>query len=115
MLPPYMITSRQAKRASVGFSNLAVPVPGRLDVSEVYPAGQPDIRQRFVMLPSGVRIRVVEAGPEQGRPVLLVHGWGGSIYTFRKTISALAASGWRAIAVDLKGHGFSDKPTGAHD
>jgi pimeloyl-ACP methyl ester carboxylesterase len=35
-----------------------------------------------------------------------------SAFTYRHQLPALAAAGYRAIAVDLKGHGFSDKPAG---
>jgi pimeloyl-ACP methyl ester carboxylesterase len=44
--------------------------------------------------------------------VVLLPGWGVSAFTYRHQLPALGAAGYRAIAVDLKGHGFSDKPTG---
>jgi pimeloyl-ACP methyl ester carboxylesterase len=57
-------------------------------------------------------VRAVEAGPRDGAPVVLLPGWGASAFTFRHQLPALGAAGHRATAVDLKGHGFSDKPTG---
>jgi len=57
-------------------------------------------------------VRLVETGPPAGAPVLLVHGWGASVYTFRYAIEALARVGRRAFACDLRGHGLSDKPIG---
>jgi pimeloyl-ACP methyl ester carboxylesterase len=64
----------------------------------------------FPRLSSGIRIRVVERGDPTAPPVLLVHGWGCSAFVFRRNMPALADAGFRAIAVDLKGHGLSDKP-----
>ena len=43
--------------------------------------------------------------------MILLPGWGVSAFTYRHQLPALAAAGYRATAVDLKGHGFSDKPT----
>lgn len=58
---------------------------------------------------------MVETGPEDGAPVLLLHGWACSAYSYRHQLPALAAAGLRAIAVDLKGHGLSDKPLGSDE
>ena len=77
----------------------------------MYPAGVRGVVARFVDLPSGETIRVAESGPPNGIPVLLVHGWGGCLYSFRSALPALAAAGHRAIAVDLHGHGLSSKTT----
>jgi pimeloyl-ACP methyl ester carboxylesterase len=77
----------------------------------MYPAGDPRINVRYIALPDGVKVRVLESIPEQREAVLLVHGWGGSVYSFSETIPAIAAAGYRAIAIDLPGHGLSDKPT----
>ena len=57
-----------------------------------------------------MRVRVVEAGPENSNPVVLVPGWGCGAWIFHDILPHLAASGFHAMAVELKGHGFSDKP-----
>ena len=85
---------------------LAPPLPAE----RIYPAGHADVEVRFVTLPDGLRLRVVSAGPPAGRPVLLLHGWGASVYSYRSQIPALAAAGHRVLAADLPGHGLSDKP-----
>jgi 4,5:9,10-diseco-3-hydroxy-5,9,17-trioxoandrosta-1(10),2-diene-4-oate hydrolase len=76
----------------------------------MYPAGRSDVATRFVTLRSGLRVRVLEAGPTRGEPVFFVHGWGCSIYVFRRNYAALANAGYRVVGADLKGHGLSDKP-----
>jgi pimeloyl-ACP methyl ester carboxylesterase len=52
----------------------------------------------------------LEAGV--GKPVLMLHGLGGTKASFLPTVAALAPS-FRTIAVDLLGFGDSDKPLGA--
>ncbi|MFN2566333.1 MAG: alpha/beta fold hydrolase [Gemmatimonadaceae bacterium] len=63
-------------------------------------------------LRSGLTVRAVECGPRDGAQVVLLPGWGVSAFTFRDQLPALGTAGYRATSVDLKGHGFSDKPTG---
>jgi len=86
-----------------------------LSPGEMFPAGETAYRVSFPRLRSGIKIRVVERGEPTSPPVLLVHGWGCSVFVFRRNMPALAAAGFRAIAVDLKGHGLSDKPVAAHE
>src|SRR5690242_21416445 len=50
-----------------------------------------------------------------GRPVVLVHGWGACVYTFRYAIDALAGAARRVVAFDLRGHGLSEKPAAPKD
>ena len=85
-------------------------LPGRLPPAAMYPAGRSDVAARFVTLRSGLRVRLLEAGPAHGEPVFFVHGWGCSVYSFRRNYAALAAAGYRVASADLKGHGLSDKP-----
>ena len=80
--------------------------------AEMFRAGDPAYRVSFPRLRSGMEIRVVERGSMSSPPIVLVHGWGCSVYVFRRNMPALADAGFRAIAVDLKGHGLSDKPLG---
>lgn len=44
--------------------------------------------------------------------VLLIHGFGGSTFSWRSTAPDLAASGFRVVAVDLPGFGLSERRTG---
>ena len=83
---------------------------GSLGPGEMSPAGDPAYRVSFPRLRSGIRVRVVERGDPTSPPIVLIHGWGCSVYVFRNNMPALAESGLRAIAIDLKGHGLSDKP-----
>jgi pimeloyl-ACP methyl ester carboxylesterase len=52
---------------------------------------------------------VEEAGPAGGPAVVLVHGLGGSTFSWRATLPALGAAGYRAVAIDLNGFGLADK------
>jgi len=77
----------------------------------MFPAGRPDLRTRYVTLRSGLRLRAVECGDNTNPTILLVHGWGCSAYVFRENLIPFARAGYYAVAVELKGHGLSDKPT----
>jgi pimeloyl-ACP methyl ester carboxylesterase len=57
---------------------------------------------------NGVRIHCVEAG--EGPLVLLVHGFPESWYSYRHQLGALAAAGYRAVAIDVRGYGRSSAP-----
>jgi haloalkane dehalogenase len=65
---------------------------------------------RYVTLPDGLRMAYVAAGPDDGEPVLLLHGEPSWSFLYRAVIPVLAAAGLRAIAPDLVGFGRSDKP-----
>ena len=47
--------------------------------------------------------------------VLLLHGLGGLWWSLRRQVEALAGAGFHAVAVDLRGHGDSDKPPRGYD
>jgi len=64
----------------------------------------------------GVELTADIFGPEAAPPVLLLHGGGQTRHAWAKTGEALACAGWRAIALDLRGHGDSDWPeSGEYD
>src|SRR5215204_454920 len=77
----------------------------------MFPAGAEGVRVVRVALADGVTIRVAESGIRGAPPVLLVHGWGASIYMWRSWFEPLAAAGYHVVALDLPGHGLSDKPS----
>ncbi|KAF6734906.1 Bifunctional epoxide hydrolase 2 [Oryzias melastigma] len=62
----------------------------------------------FLVLQTGVRTHFVEMGC--GPPVLLCHGFPESWYSWRFQIPALAAAGFRVLALDMKGYGESTAP-----
>ncbi|MFF9210942.1 MULTISPECIES: alpha/beta fold hydrolase [unclassified Streptomyces] len=62
---------------------------------------------RVVPSPAG-RVHLVEQG--DGPLVLLVHGFPEFWYSWRYQLPALAAAGYRAVAVDVRGYGRSGKP-----
>ncbi|OLF15834.1 alpha/beta fold hydrolase [Actinophytocola xanthii] len=62
---------------------------------------------------NGIRLHVAEAG--EGPLVLLLHGFGEFWWTWRHQLTALAGAGFRAVAVDLRGYGDSDKPPRGYD
>jgi pimeloyl-ACP methyl ester carboxylesterase len=84
---------------------------GRLPPEAIFPAGLAEIRVRSVTLSDGLSLRVAESGDASAPVVLLLHGWGASMYMWRAWFAPLAAAGRRVVAVDLPGHGVSDKPT----
>lgn len=47
-------------------------------------------------------------GPKDALPVVLLHGGGQTRHSWGTTAAQLAASGWRAYTIDLRGHGESD-------
>jgi|GEM_PF-176661 len=55
-------------------------------------------------------LHVVFAGPPAGTPVLLLHGFPECWYGWRHQIEALAKSGFRVIAPDLRGYHRSSRP-----
>ena len=69
---------------------------------------------RKTVLAGGHVIAYLEAGPADGAPVILLHGLASDADTWDKAIGPLAQHGLRVIAMDLLGHGASDKPTGRY-
>ena len=67
-------------------------------------------RPHFVEVSDDLRVAYVADGPDDGQPVLLLHGEPTWSFLYRKVIPILAAAGFRAIAPDLVGFGRSDKP-----
>ena len=59
---------------------------------------------------NGVRLHYVECG--DGPLVVLLHGFPEFWYAWRHQMPALAAAGYRVIALDQRGYNLSDKPKG---
>lgn len=64
-------------------------------------------KHRFIAI-DGVKVHYIDEG--EGPAVLLLHGLGTSLVTWHRNIAPLAEGGHRVLALDLPGHGDSDKP-----
>jgi len=62
---------------------------------------------------NGVRVHYQEAGDENAPPMILIHGFISSNLVWNETFLPLAQAGFRVIAPDLPGYGYSDKPSDA--
>ncbi|MDQ1616273.1 MAG: hypothetical protein QOJ60_2212 [Actinomycetota bacterium] len=62
---------------------------------------------------NGARFHVATLG--DGPLVLLLHGFPEFWWTWRAQLPALADAGYRAVAMDLRGFGASDKPPRGYD
>lgn len=58
-------------------------------------------------------MRIVECG--EGKPVVFCHGFPGLWYSWRHQLGPVAEAGFRAIAVDQRGYGRSDRPSDVAD
>jgi 2-hydroxy-6-oxonona-2,4-dienedioate hydrolase len=58
---------------------------------------------------NGIRTRVLEAG--SGHPLILLHGTGGHAETYARNIGPLSEH-FRVLAVDMIGHGYTDRSSG---
>ena len=66
-------------------------------------------RSHFVHV-DGMRIHYQEFGDPAAPPVILLHGYTSSVYSWHRAAPLIAHSGFRVIAVDLVGFGYSEKP-----
>jgi pimeloyl-ACP methyl ester carboxylesterase len=81
-------------------------------------AGTADIRvagpwQHGRVSANGIQLHTVSCG--EGPLVVLLHGFPEFWWSWRHQLVALAESGHRAVAVDLRGYGDSDKPPRGYD
>ena len=70
----------------------------------------PDPFEQETIRAGEIAIRITSAGPADGTPVLLLHGFPELAHSWRHQIRALAGAGYRAIAPDMRGTGGTDAP-----
>lgn len=70
-------------------------------------------RTTYARLRTGVRLRYAEQGDEAGRPLILLHGYTDSSFSFSRVLPLLDP-GHRVYALDQRGHGDSERPPGGY-
>ena len=58
----------------------------------------------------GTQLHVVETGNPQGRPILFIHGFSQCWLAWSRQMNSDLAEDYRMVAMDMRGHGLSDKP-----
>ncbi len=69
----------------------------------------PIMRFAKLRLETGPSLRYAECGNSDGEPVVFLHGWPDSWFTFSRVLPLLPES-LRAVAIDQRGFGDSDRP-----
>jgi pimeloyl-ACP methyl ester carboxylesterase len=59
----------------------------------------------------GIQLHLVETGNPSGRPILFIHGFSQCWLTWSRQLNSELAEHYRLVAMDLRGHGLSDKPS----
>lgn len=72
------------------------------------------MRIREVTGGGGVRLHVVETGKRGGRPIVFLHGASQCWLQWNRQMDSSLAADHRLVALDLRGHGLSDKPHDAY-
>ena len=75
----------------------------------------PNDEPRFgeVRLSTGIRLHYAEQGAASGEPIILLHGYSDSWFSFSRVLTPLAREA-HVYALDLRGHGKSDKPAAGY-
>ena len=66
-------------------------------------------RSQFVTV-DGIHIHYQEFGDAANPPIVLIHGYTASLFVWHKVAPMLADAGFRVVAMDLVGFGYSEKP-----
>lgn len=77
-----------------------------IPATAVYPAGTP-FQTRDVVV-DGTRLRLIDTG--RGPAVVFIHGLAASTYSWRHQLEPVLQDGYRVVAFDNRGFGFSDHP-----
>jgi pimeloyl-ACP methyl ester carboxylesterase len=86
---------------------IAVVLPGCVSLRSFAAVRREVPADQFVRVGDQL-VHVEQAGT--GEPVVLLHGFGASTYSWRKVMPALAES-HRVVAIDLNGFGYTQRPT----
>ncbi|HJO95418.1 MAG TPA: alpha/beta hydrolase [Victivallales bacterium] len=65
-------------------------------------------KSNYITVSDGVKLHYIEAG--SGQPLVMIPGWSQTAEQFKYQIDNLSSK-YRIIALDMRGHGESDKPS----
>jgi pimeloyl-ACP methyl ester carboxylesterase len=100
--------------AVLALTPLSVCSASQYDLVEITPEVRTQLGGDYVQLESGT-ISYYLKGSESGEVVFLVHGAITPKYVFDHNVDALTAAGFRVLAFDQYGRGYSDRPDVVYD
>ena len=91
--------------AQLGMIGAADAQAGKAKLPTVKPESQPSFGPLKQIDAGLLNVGYAEAGPADGPPVLLLHGWPYDIHSFVDVTPRLASAGYRVIVPHLRGYG----------
>jgi len=61
-----------------------------------------------------IQLHLVESGNSTGQPILFIHGFSQCCFCWTRQLSSNLADDYRLVAMDIRGHGLSDRPHDAY-
>lgn len=61
------------------------------------------------------KLHLVETGKPEGRAILFLHGFSQCVLSWSRQLDSDLAGDYRLVAMDLRGHGLSEKPSDGYD
>ncbi|RBR09841.1 uncharacterized protein FIESC28_09692 [Fusarium coffeatum] len=69
------------------------------------------VKTAYITTGDNCNLAYSQQGPENGRPLLFLHGWRQTAAQWKKQVLHFAKAGFRVTTYDMRGHGDSEKPT----
>jgi len=99
------VTMAAGELVATGSANAQSSQPGSTKVSPIKPGTNTSFGALQQIDAGLVNVGYAEAGPANGRAVILLHGWPYDIHSFVDVAPLLASAGYRVIVPYLRGYG----------
>ncbi|TDG03304.1 alpha/beta hydrolase [Paraburkholderia guartelaensis] len=99
------INERRRRILGTGLAGAALVGTGLSELARAQSAPAAAFGETHQVQANGLSIGYVDAGPKNGPPVVLLHGWPYDIYAFAEVTPILVAAGHRVLVPYLRGYG----------
>ena len=92
----------------------ARPAEGALATQTTTHMGD-DMKHHTIAGGGGTLLHLVETGNPRGQPILFIHGFSQCSLVWSRQLDSELAHRYRLVAMDMRGHGSSDRPSAGYD